>query len=220
MKKLFLGLMLLAGWLASSPAYATTYTYNVNYTFDNNLGPTPGKGVITGSITTNCDSCDLDASNILSWSFIASDGTSDSSSNPGSGISTTDFMLEATPNGIFTVADAAPGASIRFCSDITGDGADCFSVPGGAGGAGLDVYNLDHGLPMPVTWYIAWVEDSGAEATFLTDAATGFSPDPAIEIASLAVPEPSAWAMMIVGFAGLGFAALRRQRRKAELPAA
>ena len=87
---------------------------------------------------------------------------------------------------------------------------DCFP------GAGLDVYNLERVAEMPPTWYIAWVENSGAEATFLTDE-TGFSPNPAIEIASLAVPEPSAWAMMIIGFAGLGFAAHRRQRRALDI---
>jgi hypothetical protein len=205
MRKPFLGLMLVVACLAGLPAYAATYTYDVDYTFA--VTTTNKTGSITGFITTNCDSCGLDASDILSWSFTASDGTSGSSSNPTSGISTTDFMLEATPTGIFTVANATNGASIRFCSDIAGDGEDCFP------GAGLDVYNLERVAEMPPTWYIAWVENSGAEATFLTDAATGFSPDPAIEIASLAVPEPSAWAMMIIGFAGLGFAARRRQRR-------
>jgi hypothetical protein len=210
MKKAFLGLMLVVACLAGPPAYATTYSYLVDYGF------TSVEGEVTGFITTSCDSCGLDASDILSWSFTASDGTSGTSSNPTSGISTTDFMLEATPTGIFTVSNAAPGASIRFCSDIAGDGEDCFHSPG----AGLDVYNLDHGLPMPPTWYIAWVENSHAEATFLTDAATGFSPDPSIELAAIAAPEPPAWAMMIVGFAGLGFAAHRRRRRAARVRAA
>ena len=203
MRKTLFGLLLIMAWLAGFPASATTYTYDVDYSFIS------VQGQVTGSITTSCDSCDLDASNILSWSFTASDGTRGSSSNPGSGISATDFMLEATPTGIFTVGSAAPGASIRFCSDISNGGADCFP------GAGLDVYNLDHGPPSPVTWFIAWVENSGAEATFLTDG-TGFSPDPPIEIASLAaVPEPPVWAMMIIGFAGLGFAANRRRTHNA-----
>src|SRR5260370_41251629 len=30
---------------------------------------------------------------------------------------------------------------------------------------------------------------------------------------SLAVPEPSTWAMLLLGFAALGFAAMRRRRR-------
>jgi hypothetical protein len=31
------------------------------------------------------------------------------------------------------------------------------------------------------------------------------------------VPEPSTWAMMVLGFAGLGFAAFRRSNRKSRL---
>jgi hypothetical protein len=34
-----------------------------------------------------------------------------------------------------------------------------------------------------------------------------------------AVPEPSTWAMMLVGFAGLGFAGYRRARRAMSAPA-
>ena len=122
-------------------------------------------------------------------------------------------MLEATPTGIFTVSNATIGASIRFCSDIANNGADCFPT------AGLNVYNLQRGDQLPPTWYIAWVENSSAEGTFSTDAATGFSPDPAIELAAIAAPEPPAWAMMIIGFAGLGFAAHRRQRRALHISA-
>jgi hypothetical protein len=93
MKWALLGLLLIVAWLPGFPAYSATYTYRVDYSF------TSVKGEVTGFITTSCDSCDLDASNILSWSFTASDGASGSSSEPGSGISTTDFMLEATPTG-------------------------------------------------------------------------------------------------------------------------
>ena len=39
-----------------------------------------------------------------------------------------------------------------------------------------------------------------------------YSPEPA-------VPEPSTWAMMLVGFAGLGFAGYRRARVAAQYPA-
>jgi hypothetical protein len=53
MKKAFLTLTLLAAWLASLPAYATTYTYDVNYSFTT----TPGS--VAGFITTSCDNCVL-----------------------------------------------------------------------------------------------------------------------------------------------------------------
>jgi hypothetical protein len=34
-----------------------------------------------------------------------------------------------------------------------------------------------------------------------------------IDVAIAAVPEPSTWAMMLIGFAGLGFAASRQGRK-------
>ena len=54
MKKALLSLLLIAGWFACFPAYATTYTYNVDYSFTT----TPGQ--VTGSIVSSCDSCVLD----------------------------------------------------------------------------------------------------------------------------------------------------------------
>jgi PEP-CTERM motif len=44
-----------------------------------------------------------------------------------------------------------------------------------------------------------------------------YTPPPAGIPTSAAVPEPSTWAMMVVGFAGLGYAALRRKRSRAHL---
>jgi len=203
MKKPFLALVLLAAWLASFPAFATTYTYNVSYSF------TSVTGSITGFITTNCDSCILSASNILSWSFTASDGTSERSTGHNAGISASGDMLEATPTGIFTDLNATFDASIRFCNDVTNGGADCFPT------AGLDIYNKDVGdQPFPF-WHLYWNEIASAEGIFSTNGG-GLNPIPAIEIASMAgVPEPPAWAMMIIGFVGLGLVARRRRMRKA-----
>jgi hypothetical protein len=216
MKKPFLGLLLLAAWLTSFAANATTYTYDVDYNF------TTTGGDVIGFITTSCDNCILTASNILSWSFTASDGTSGSSSNPGSGVVADGIALEATPTGIFTLTDATVGGSLRFCSDATNNGADCFPT------AGLDVGNNFNGGPQPFPfWHIAWQEISSAEGIFSTDGGAPDNPNgpgfifPSIEIASASgVPEPSTWAMMIVGFAGLGFAALPRRRHKGNFRAA
>jgi hypothetical protein len=214
MKRAFLCLALLVAWLASFPACAMTYTYDVSYSF----GATPADGEITGFITTSCDNCDLTASNVLSWSFTASDGTSGSSSNPGSGINASGDILEATPTGIFTAADATVGGYFAFCSDISNNGSDCFST------AGLNVDNRLEGPDQPFPfWHISWEENSSAEGIFSTDGGAPDNPNgpgfvfPVVEVASLAAPEPPAWAMMIVGFAGLGFVAHRR-RRRAEKP--
>jgi hypothetical protein len=58
MKKPFLGLLLLAAWLTSFAANATTYTYDVDHSF------TTTGGDVTGFITTSCDNCILTASNL------------------------------------------------------------------------------------------------------------------------------------------------------------
>ena len=206
MKNALFGLLLIMAWLAGFPASATTYTYDVDYSF------TTVPGEVTGFITTSCDNCVLTASNVPSWSFTANDGTSGSSSNPGSGINASGDILEATPTGIFTVTNATVGGFFAFCSDIANNGSDCFKT------AGLNVDNIFHSPPQPVpTWHISWEENSSAEGIFSTDgeaqdSGSGFV-FPAIEIASLAaVPEPPVWAMMIVGLAGCGFAANRRRR--------
>ena len=210
MKKAFLGVMLIAAWLACLPAYATTYTYDVDYSFSYSSKNIPGK--ITGFITTSCNSCILTATNVLSWSFTASDGTSDSSSNSGSGINASGDILQATPTGIYTVNNATLGGYFAFCSDIANNGSDCFPT------AGLNVSDMKPDQAPPI-WHIAWEENSSAEGIFSTDGQGG-QIFPSIEIASLAVPEPPVWATMILGFAGLGFAAQRRQRqrRNSELP--
>jgi hypothetical protein len=216
MKNALSGLLLIAAWLAWLPAYAATYTYNVDYSF------TTTPGGVAGSITTSCDSCVLTSTNVLSWSFTASDGTSGSSSGSTAGINASGAILEATPTGIVTVINATVGGFFAFCSDISNNGSDCFST------AGLNVDNIFHSPPQPVpSWHISWEENSSAEGIFSTDGEAEENPTgsgfvfPAIEIASLAaVPEPPAWAMMIIGFAACGFAANRRRRHHTKLRAA
>lgn len=165
MKKAFLGLMLVVACLAGLPAYAATYTYDVDYTFA--VTTTNKTGSITGFITTSCDdNCILTASNVLSWSFTASDGTSDSSSNPGSGINASGNILQATPTGIYTVTNATLGGFFAFCSDIANNGSDCFST------AGLNVNDMKP-AQAPAIWHIAWEEISSAEGIFSTNGQGG-----------------------------------------------
>jgi hypothetical protein len=207
MKKALLSLLLIAGWLAclaDVPATATTFTYTVDYTFTT----TPGQ--VTGSIVATCDSCILTASDVLSWSFTASDGVSSNSSGPTAGINASGTILDATPAGIFTAPNATIGGFFAFCSNIANDGADCFNT------AGLNVDINFHGLGVPVS-RISWEENSSAEGIFATVSGAQDGVFPSIEIASLAAPEPPVWAMMIVGFAGCGFTALRGRRHKAKL---
>jgi hypothetical protein len=40
-----------------------------------------------------------------------------------------------------------------------------------------------------------------------------FGPNFDVGAVGAAIPEPSTWAMMLIGFAGLGYAALRRNKK-------
>jgi hypothetical protein len=46
---------------------------------------------------------------------------------------------------------------------------------------------------------------------------TGFGADGGVDVVQTSIPEPSTWAMLIVGFAGLGFAGWRRGRARAAI---
>jgi hypothetical protein len=112
--------------LAVSPAMAITfYEYNVDFT----IGTGPGSAEITGSIQTNCDACELNAANfVTSWSFRAPDGSRINSSEPSAAITISvpgpTNLLQATPTGISTLADATSGGFFLFC----GDASDCLTI--------------------------------------------------------------------------------------------
>lgn len=63
---------------------------------------------------------------------------------------------------------------------------------------------------------ITGVNDSGEIAGFYVDAATGLERG---FVATAAVPEPTTWAMMLLGFAGVGFMAYRRKSKPALMAA-
>jgi len=50
---------------------------------------------------------------------------------------------------------------------------------------------------------------------FSSDFGGEFAFSPGVFAATSAVPEPSTWAMMILGFAGVGFTAYRRKSKPA-----
>src|SRR5271169_3739676 len=129
MKNAFLGLMLIGAWLVWFPASAATYNYNFSFAI--------GTGDVTGSIALSCDLCVLTSSDVLSWSFTASDGASASSSDPGAGISSSGVILDATPTGIYTAAYPTLEGYFAFCDNAS----NCFNP------AGLQFYNFFHGDP-------------------------------------------------------------------------
>lgn len=62
MKSKLLGLMAPVLLFGLSPAYATTYTYTVNFAISTT-------DTVTGTMMTDCDSCSLGATDFGPWSF-------------------------------------------------------------------------------------------------------------------------------------------------------
>jgi len=76
-------------------------------------------------------------------------------------------------------------------------------------------WTISYGSPLPGNSYISGNGVSGTFSTYQFDHDFRFE-DTAIG----AVPEPSTWAMMILGFAGVGYMACRRRKPAAALTAA
>jgi hypothetical protein len=162
---------LLLAVISPMPASATLYDYTVGTT----LFPS-----WSGSITTNCNNCTLDHSDIVSMNIILSYDPLDPI-NVFQIVGTEQNDLTATPSGIFfNFNDGSFPTSyetVLFGHDPYGTGIysaldpsqTSISSGGGANGLGL------------------------------------------VQLAA-AVPEPSTWAMMILGFFGIGFMAYRRKQ--------
>jgi PEP-CTERM motif len=216
--------MVIAACLSVSPASALTYyDYNVDFTISPTLG---GPAIeITGSIQTNCDACVLNSTNyVTSWSLKGSDGSSISSTEPAAEIIISvpgpTNILQAAPTGIYTLTNPSSGGYFELC----GDANNCLSIS-----------NYFHTIqPYPV-FELDWIEGGN---TTIYDYRTPFSGQrpsfvaPVVQLATLAdtlectgnrcvsipapaVPEPSTWAMMILGFCGVGFMAYRKKNRPA-----
>jgi hypothetical protein len=70
-----------------------------------------------------------------------------------------------------------------------------------------DVTTLTYGANTPS------INGIGFSAANYSDPSTVFSEQLTNDAGAAAVPEPSTWAMMVAGFAGLGFLSYRRTRR-------
>lgn len=201
MKAKLFGLMVIAVWLSVSPASAITYyDYNVDFTITPNLG---GPAVeITGSIQTNCDACVLNSTSYVAfWSLKGSDGSSISSSEPSAQIIISipgpTNILQATPTGIYTITNPSYGGYFELC----GDANNCLSIGN----------NYNTIQPYPV-FYLDWIENGNTTNIDYRTPFNGQSGDfvgPVVQLATAAVPEPSTWAMLLIGFAGMASMAYR-----------
>ena len=180
----------------SSQAYA-------NITYDLSLGP-----AAVGTITTDGSTGVLQTSNIIDFNLTLTTATLTTSIlGPLSGANFTQF---GTDNQLNSTAFTATLTSLFFNFNAvggtpylifqSGGGLLCFN--GAVGNCSGNPASLKVGV--------------GAEQIVTVEAGN-------VEIATVAVagavPEPSTWAMMILGFAGVGFMAYRRRNQTASLAA-
>jgi hypothetical protein len=143
---------------------------------------------VTGQIVLSCNSCSV-SGDLVSWSLSASGALPFSIS--GTTATFNGIDLSASPTSItFTPTTSASsvfdqGSSAIFFGNPSAAGACAISGSSGTVGA------CAQGVDLQTTF--------GSSLT----------------IAVAAVPEPSTWAMMLLGFAGIGFMAYRRKSKPA-----
>jgi hypothetical protein len=184
MKTKLFGLIAAVAFCSPWPAMASQYFYDVNFDINSTL--------VSGTITTTCDSCDLTASNVSSWSFSANGGLSISSTEPSAFVST--FAYATSP--LF-----AQPSQLHYDSTAPGD--IYF-----AGDGGLNTFLFfDNTGATPEIGYRAPVNNE--------------QPVPSTDFRSISsTPIPAALPLFVTGLGGLGLLGWRRKRKNAAAVAA
>jgi len=202
-KRLWLGAATLWGALTASSAQANNIVYSINQT---STTPevagelSPLSDTVSGTITTDGTLGVLQSSNILSWNLQLIDNL-----RPAY-----DFDLTPANSGIwFDTGNGLTASATGLSFDFSDAGA-VFIIQG----------TNPHGFSSGYQ-YFCFQATSGPCITgetivpdyFAVDgvSATGLSGPRQLN----GVPEPATWAMMLLGFAGIGYAAYRRARHTA-----
>jgi hypothetical protein len=199
-----IGIIACAASFGASHATATTYQVDI--------APLH----VTGSITTDGHTGTLSAVDITSWQFAQSaDATHFLSSfgNAGSTLSLSGTALSAT------------ATQLLFNFSSTGSSELMFSSNNWPSNGGFAVQYCDAATPClnqnNAPSFSATQLVLIAPGCCSTSGGIAESGNTVIATATITpgVPEPSTWAMLILGFAGLGFMALRRKLKPALLAA-
>ena len=177
--------------LAAAVAPANATVYNVNRTIDG--------GLVVGTITTDGATGVINPSDFIAWDLELS--------GPGSTVTITsnDAQHAVYGQGVDITADAT-NVSFNFSAgdggflvfqQVMGSGQTYWCVNSNNGTCNDNESVVPQGFMDP-------------SAQFATR--TGVQ---VIESATGATPEPATWALMLLGFAGLGFAGFRQSRTRA-----
>jgi hypothetical protein len=201
-KGLSVKLVLLAGLLipAVSQSSAATITYTLTNDVLDNAGW--GSGALTGTITTDGTIGTLSSNNIINWAINIAYGSYSNTITPASsavgvylptiGLSATatDLLFQFSPQGYNDFAFSRVPENYS----LYGDYVDWNGYSYGNGQFASDLFASADG--------VSYGQTDGPQGL-----------QTIAEVA--AVPEPSTWAMMILGFAGVGFMAYRRKPKPA-----
>jgi PEP-CTERM motif len=159
-----------------------------------------GTNSVVGQITTDGHTgTPLGQGDIAGINLVISNSAGSTTLTGTAGVNVSGSDLTATSSGLFYNFSSSDSASFFFISNF-GGGLLCFNnsafLCNGGSHSAVDV-------------------SIGATASFIPE-----SGNFEIGVAAVAaVPEPSTWAMMILGFAGLGFMAYRRKSKPALIAA-
>jgi hypothetical protein len=173
--------------VVSTSAYASV-VYDVNLS--------SGTTSVVGQITTDGQVGTLGQGDIVGIDVVISSSAGSTTLNALNGVNVTGVDLTATSSGLFYNFSSLDNASFFFITNFSGSFV-CFNNSASACNPGGSPSTVDVFFPSAVS---AILESGNVEIG---------------AAAVAAVPEPSTWAMMILGFAGVGFMAYRRKSKPA-----
>lgn len=203
--------VLVGAFIASQPAAAASYTFDVLYSGGGSAALAAGSDDPLATTLNPGDSFtySLTATGAGEWHTISS-----ASIFPlfalnvlGPGIRIGDFTLNLEQNGVSVFSYSETGAS----NGTVHLGTNTVTVPSGL------TFNA---------WVLTDTNTSMTDVTYTFDITStpqsllpwpGLAPEaysPSVITYSSAVPEPSTWAMMLVGFVGVGYAGFRASRTR------
>ena len=180
--------------LAASTLGAGGASADVVYTIDQTIGG----GSVTGTITTDGVTGTLALSDIVSWDLTLNGVGASAALDPGNSLARQESA--ASDLGL-----SVSGRYLYFNFDDTSAGFLIQVPPGGDGRTYWCNSSITAGC----------YEGKSVVPVYYLDSSSQYVSASGDQIIGVSAPEPSTWAMMLVGFAGLGFAGCRRARRAA-----